>query len=118
LANHDRYLADYGGLEGMLDMGTLESALSRPKSLVAYAMPEPDVSDLAAMYAVGIAKAHSFADANKRTAWATSQVFLILNGFEMVVPVEEAVRWMLAVADGTMDVRALAANFRSMVVPI
>jgi death-on-curing protein len=72
--SHDRLLVDYGGSEGVLNLGGLEGALGRPQNLAAYGAPGPDCTDLAAMYAVGIAKAHAFFDLMpQRAARAASQ---------------------------------------------
>ncbi|WP_413739386.1 type II toxin-antitoxin system death-on-curing family toxin [Sodalis sp. RH14] len=38
---------------------------------------------MAAMYLIGIAKAHAFNDANKRTAFQATSVFLLMNGIEL-----------------------------------
>jgi death-on-curing protein len=67
LAIHDRQIAEHGGTSGIRDVGLVDSALARPQNLDAYG--QPDVADLAAAYAYGIAKNHGFADGNKRTAW-------------------------------------------------
>jgi death-on-curing protein len=64
-AVHDRQLAEHGGGDGIRDLGAIESALARPRNLVAHG--EPDAADLAASYAFGIAKNHGFIDGNKRT---------------------------------------------------
>jgi death-on-curing protein len=74
LAVHDRQLAEHGGLDGVRDAGAIESALARPRNLVAYS--DPDAADLAAAYAFGLAKNHGFADGNKRTAWVVARLFL------------------------------------------
>lgn len=63
-------------------MDKLEGALFRVQTLIDYENCE-DVFLLAAMYLVGIAKAHAFHDANKRTAFQAASVFLMLNGFEL-----------------------------------
>ncbi len=47
LAVHDRVLAIHGGPEGTRDPALLESALARPRQLLAYAQ-ETDLPDLAA----------------------------------------------------------------------
>lgn len=67
LAIHDRQIAEHGGTSGIRDVGLVDSALARPQNLDAYG--QPDIADLAAAYAYGIAKNHGFADGNKRTAW-------------------------------------------------
>ena len=113
LANHDRYLADYGGLEGVRDIGALEGALGRPQNLAVY--ENSDVSTLAAMYAVGIARAHAFSDANKRTAWGTAAVFLWLNGYDLRVPAREAVATIKAAATGELSLADMAHWLRERI---
>jgi death on curing protein len=109
LAAHDRLLADYGGPDGMRDMGALGGALRRPQHLAACG--EPDIADLAALYAVGIAKAH-FVDGNKRVAWATARAFLRLNGHNLEFDKAEAVGLMVRVAEREVESEAMARWLR------
>jgi death-on-curing protein len=51
LAIHDEQLAEHGGAVGVRDEGLLESALARPLNYASYG--EPDIAELAAMYALG-----------------------------------------------------------------
>jgi len=110
LAAHEEQLADHGGSPGIRDPGLLESALARPLNLAAYG--KPDVCDLAAAYAVGLAKNHPFIDGNKRIAFVALELFLAVNGYELVVDDTECVMTMLAVAAGTMDQTTLAEWIR------
>ena len=79
LAIHDQQIAEHGGINGVRDMGLLESALARPAQLESYG--DPDVFVLAATYAHGIARGHLFVDGNKRTAYVVCMLFLRLHGF-------------------------------------
>jgi death on curing protein len=81
LAIHDEQIAEHGGEDGILDIGLLESALHRPRNLLAYS--EPDLADLAACYAYGVANNHAFVDGNKRTSAVVTRLFLRLNGAEL-----------------------------------
>lgn len=81
LAIHDQQLAEHGGMNGIRDMGLLESALARPAQLATYG--EADVFDLAAVYAHGIVRNHPFVDGNKRTAYVVCMLFMRLHGFEI-----------------------------------
>jgi death-on-curing protein len=111
-AVHDEQIAEHGGLAGVRDKALLLSALARPQHLEAYG--SPDVADLAAAYAVGIARNHPFLDGNKRAAIVVAAgLFLPLNGYEIVADNREIVRVMLAVAEGLMDDAELAAWFRT-----
>ncbi|RTP97309.1 type II toxin-antitoxin system death-on-curing family toxin [Enterobacter sp. WCHEn045836] len=60
----------------------LEGALFRVYTLAEYEGCE-DIFAFAAMYLIAIAKAHAFNDANKRTAFQATSVFLLMNGFEL-----------------------------------
>jgi death-on-curing protein len=82
LALHAEQLRAWGGGQGMRDEGLLESALARPQNLAAYG--EPDVADLAASYAYGLAKNHPFVDGNKRTALVVCETFVIDNGYQLI----------------------------------
>ena len=82
-ALHQRQLAEHGGMAGVRDAGLLESALSRPRNLLAYGQPKPDLPALAAAYAFGIIRNHPFVDGNKRTAFAAAYTFLAINGMKL-----------------------------------
>ena len=101
LAVHGEQLAVHGGLSGIRDRGAVESALARPRNLAAYEACD-DIARLAAAYAYGITKNHGFADGNKRTALVTTDLFLMLNGYELVSSPAENVLTVLSVADGTL----------------
>ena len=110
LAIHDEQLAEHGGMKGLRDESLLLSALARPQNLAAYGTP--DVADLAASYAVGIARNHAFIDGNKRTALVVAAgVFLPLNGYKLTASDGETVRVMLTVADGSTAEQELALWF-------
>ena len=107
---HDESLAEHGGAAGMRDEGLLDSALARPLNLNAYGTP--DFADLAASYAIGLAKNHAFVDGNKRAALLAAGLFLHLNGYRLSVSQADATLTMLAVAAGEMDEAGFAAWLR------
>ena len=100
LAVHEEQLAEHGGAAGTRDAGLFESALARPRNLALYG--QADVADLAAAYGCGIARNHPFIDGNKRTAFVAVEIFLMLNGYDLMAPDADSVITMLAVAAGTM----------------
>lgn len=103
---HDESLAEHGGAAGLRDEGLLDSALARPLNLVAYG--NPDCADLAACYAVGVAKNHAFVDGNKRAAFLALGLFLALNGQRLTATQADATLTMLAVAAGEIGEKSLA----------
>jgi death-on-curing protein len=115
LAIHERQLAEHGGTGGVRDESLLESALARPQQLLAYGDPAPDLCDLAAALAYGLARNHPFLDGNKRTAHVAYRTFLVLNGAELVATDEEKYLTMLALAEGKLAEREFAAWLRERV---
>lgn len=112
LAIHDRQLAEHGGSAGVRDENLLESALARAQQLYAYGDPPPDLAQLAATLAFGLARNHPFVDGNKRTAYVSYRVFLALNNAELVATDEEKYLTMLALAEGKLPERDFAAWLR------
>lgn len=111
---HDEQLAEHGGAAGVRDRSMLESAMARPLNLVAYG--EPDIANLAAAYAFGIARNHPFVDGNKRTALVVSETFLDLNGFQLTADNVEVVVTFLSLAAGNLTPEELAVWFRARIV--
>lgn len=114
-AIHHEQLAEHGGAPGIRDQGLFESAVTRPQNLVAYG--HADVFELAA-YAVGLAKNHPFIDGNKRTAYVAMELFLWLNGLELLATDADCVLTMLGVAAGQISEAELADWLRQQTEPI
>ena len=100
IAVHERLISDHGGTSGLRDEGLLESALAKPRHRFHYGAPS--LTELAAAYAVGIAKNHAFVDGNKRTAFVAAVVFLERNGVHFNASEAEATIAMLRVAASSM----------------
>ena len=115
IAVHEMQLAEHGGGAGLRDAGLLDSALARPEHLAAYG--EPDVAALAAAYGYGISGNHPSIDGNKRTAFVAVELFLRLNGWQLVADDAQCVLIMLGVAAGDVTEEAFAAWLRQRVVP-
>jgi death-on-curing protein len=98
---HDESLAEHGGAAGIRDEGLLDSALARPLNLETYGAP--DFADLAASYAIGLAKNHAFVDGNKRAAFLATGLFLHLNGYRLNASQADATLTLFAAAAGEID---------------
>lgn len=78
LAIHQILIRQYGGSDGVRDMGALESALHRPQT--GY---YKDIIEEAAALLESLAINHPFLDGNKRMAFGVTHAFLRINGFEI-----------------------------------
>ena len=117
LAIHDRQVAEHGGSAGVRDEGLLESALARPQQLHAYGDPAPDLADLAAALAYGLARNHPFVDGNKRTAAVCCETFVELNGAVLEADDPDLFPQYLALAEGKLAEQDFAAWLRERLRP-
>jgi len=80
LAVHKGLFERFGGLEGVRDLGLLESALYRPRT--GYYQ---DLAEMAAALFESLLMNHAFLDGNKRIAFFATDIFLRLNGWKLRV---------------------------------
>jgi death on curing protein len=113
MAIHDRLIDEHGGNPGVRDENLLELALARPQQLYAYREPRPDLAELAATLAFGLARNHPFVDGNKRTALVCYRTFLLLNDIEFDARAEEKYLTILALAEGQLSERKFADWLRA-----
>ena len=77
---HEQLILRFGGLAGVRDMGLLESALIRPQT--GY---YDSLSMQAAALLQSLCQNHCFVDGNKRVAFASTAIFLRMNGYRLNV---------------------------------
>jgi len=77
---HEQLIKRFGGSGGVRDLGLLESALLRPQT--GY---YDTLSLQAAALLQSLIQNHSFIDGNKRIAFATTAIFLRMNGYRIEV---------------------------------
>jgi len=112
-ASNAEQIAGKGWLDGVRDKSALESALARSEHLAHYG--SPDVADLAAAYAFGIARNHPFVDGNKRVAWTAAITFLYDNGYRFLLNESDAIRTMQGLAAGEVSEEAFARWLRERI---
>jgi death-on-curing protein len=100
---HRRLLAQSGGLEGLRDAGSLDSAIAQPSMTFAGRDLYVSLAEKAAALAFSLIRNHPFLDGNKRIGHAAMETFLILNGSELAADVDEQEQVILSLAAGNMD---------------
>lgn len=99
-----------GELPGRARDKSLDAALARVDNRLAYGMVN-DIFDLAAAYAVTVARGHCFNDGNKRTAFRVMDrtafrvmdACLVLNGITTLWNTEEIGQIIIRCAQGLME---------------
>ncbi len=90
------------------DVGLLASAAARPAATAFGSEAYPSTAEKAAALMHSLARNHALIDGNKRLAWSAARVFLLMNGRDLLIGVDEAEDLVLSVARGELDVPALA----------
>ena len=105
---HRRLLEQSGGSPGLRDRGALVSAVRQPQMQFGGEELYPSIEEKAAALGFALIQNHPFVDGNKRTGHASMEVFLRLNGWEIVASVDEQERLAINIADGTVSRDELA----------
>lgn len=98
---HKELVSEHGGLIGPPKQVALDSTLARPQNLYAN-KPGATIQQLAASYGYGFTRNHCFPDGNKRIVLISMDVFLQMNGSELVASEPDAVITIRSIAEGAM----------------
>jgi death-on-curing protein len=100
------------------DVGLLESAAARPRSVAFGGDAYPSVHDKAASLLHSLARNHPLVDGNKRLALAATIAFYGVNALRLTMSNDEAYDLVMAVAAGQLDdVEPIAERLRSNTAP-
>lgn len=97
---HDEMIRRYGGLQGIRDKNLLWSAIDAPKAAMFGQEMYPSVYEKAAAYLYHLVCNHPFNDANKRTGYAATLVFLEANHAKQIFKKEDLENLVVEVAKG------------------
>ncbi|WP_129633868.1 type II toxin-antitoxin system death-on-curing family toxin [Candidatus Oscillochloris fontis] len=103
LALYEAVMADSGGLIGLVNQGMLESALAQPQATFDQQDLYPSLIEKTAALGFTLIRNHPFVDGNKRIGHAAMELFLILNGWEIVASVDAQEDLILQLAAGTLN---------------
>ena len=109
---HRALIDRFGGADGVRDKGLLESALYRPQT--GY---YEDVVEMAAAMFESLINNHPFIDGNKRVAFFSTDVFLRLNGYKILVNSRSAYDFLMELfASNSCDLEHLGPWIRSLII--
>lgn len=95
---HRDQIDQYGGTQGLRDLGLLESAVHVPQATMGGEYLLPDLFEMAGAMMYSLIQNHAFLDGNKRVGVAAALVFLSINGVEIRQNDDELYRLAIAVA--------------------
>ena len=113
LAIHALVVDEFGGADGVRDLGALEAAVFRPQT----GYYDDSIAEAAALFE-SLVQIHPFLDGNKRTALAAADVHLRMNGLELAGDSIDHHRFIIGLMeDGGLDWRAIDSWLRQNVHP-
>lgn len=108
---HTEQIELWGGQHGVRDPGLVASALARPRHKADY--EGGDIHQQSAALMSGLAKNHGFIDGNKRIAVVATDVFMQLNGWELVCTNEQLADFMEQCSDPSWTEEAVESFIRT-----
>lgn len=102
LAVHAALIKRYGGSQGVLNQGLLESAVFRPQASAFGREAHPTLLEKCAVLEYSIIQNHPFVDGNKRTGFAAVHLMLLINGYDLNSTAEEEIAMAENIASGKM----------------
>ncbi len=105
---HSMVVDETGGMHGVRNLESLDSAAALPKQVVFKKELYPDVYTKAAVYARTILMNHPFFDGNKRTGISVAIVFLEDNGFVFSAKVGELEKFAVNIVTKKLSIEAIA----------
>lgn len=111
LTIHAILIDEFGGTDGIRDLGALESAVFRPQT----GYYDDTVAEAAALME-SLIQNHPFLDGNKRTAVAAGDVHLRMNGLELGGDSRKHHQFIIELMDtGHLDWKAIEGWLRANV---
>lgn len=114
---HRQLLERFGGSPGVRDAGGLESAIAQVGLDVFGGMLHDSPESRASAVLYHITRNHPFVDGNKRTAYGAMETQLLLEGFVLKMPDDEAYELVNAVARGELDKAQIAERLKAHLQP-
>ncbi len=100
---HRLILERSGGLDGILDIGAIESAVSQPYMTFDGNDLYSGLVEKAATLGFALIANNPFFDGNKRVGHAAMETFLILNGYEINASIDEQEYIIVKAASGEIS---------------
>jgi death on curing protein len=99
---HRLALRQSGGLDGVRELGGLDSAVAQPQTRFDGQELYPSLVEKAAALGFSLVCNHPFMDGNKRVGHAAMETFLVLNGWELAAEIDEQEQLILRLAAGRL----------------
>ena len=101
------------GVGPVRDIGLLDAAAHRPRTVLYGQSAYPDLDTKAAVLLDSVVRNHALVDGNKRLGWLATVVFYGLNDVTLDAPDDDAYELVMALARSETTVETIAEALRS-----
>jgi len=108
---------NFEGPDQLRDFGLLDGAVLRPQASAFGEDAFPTIHEKAAALLHGLARNHPFVNGNKRTAWAATSMFYMVNGYDLHVEASDIVSLTTDAAEGQIGAQDIAATLKNWAQP-
>lgn len=98
---HRLSVKNYGGAEGVRDVGLLESAIARPFQTFGGDDLYPSIFEKAAALGESLIINHPFVDGNKRTGFMAMAAMLQEESYNLIASQKEAYTFIIGISTGS-----------------
>lgn len=106
---HSVIINETGGSHGVRNQDAIASLEDLPRQEAFGTELYPGIWTKAAVYILSTIFNHPYVDGNKRSAFATADVFLQLNGYRISAPAGEIERYAVAIVEEREELVSIAA---------
>lgn len=100
---HKMIIDRTGGSHGIRDLGALQSSLTQPLMTFGGQELYPGLAEKAAILGFLLITNHPFIDGNKRIGYVVMETFLVVNGQELILDIEDQEAVIIRVAAGELN---------------
>lgn len=100
---HEKLIHSFGGTNEIRDIGLVESSVAQPRMTFDGKDLYPSIYEKAGILGFSLIKNHAFIDGNKRIGHAAIEIFLLINGYELIDDVDHQEKIILSVASGNLS---------------
>lgn len=104
---HERSINDFGGSNGIRDMGLLESAIARPFQTFGGEDLYRTIFDKAAALGESLIINHPFVDGNKRTGMLAMLSLLISSGYAFNASSNDLYNFVINISTGSLSIEQI-----------
>ena len=115
---HEKSIIDFGGSQGIRDIGLLESALARPFQTFGGEDLYPTIFEKTAALGQSLIVNHPFIDGNKRTGMLCMTAFLMFKQYKFIASSLDFYNFIIQISTGSISFEEMVDWLKTNTTPL